>query len=310
MSLDTLLLPPNEDQVKIIKHELREDAGRFEHNFKLLKEWVACQPHLPQNLDDNFLRNYLRGSKHDMDVAKRKIQTYLFLKTAIPEVLTTRQFNEQETKILNNVTICPLPKLTDEGYRVTIFGLKSPDPELFDLLVAMQNVWKFFNIRMHNELLFGGDIFVFDAKHFQISHLPKLITNLFRKVIMIGQNGFGGRIRHIHIINAPNYVEKVITFVKLVLTEKLKKRIVIEQGTEALREFLPEKCLPMDYGGSEKSLEELGQKWDEYLQDNLDWFIKLNDIKLIGGIPKDLEKDYSIDDILGVQGSFRKLAID
>lgn len=60
--------------------------------------------------------------------------------------------------------IVVLPKLTDEGYRVTIFRIKPEYPESSaDVANAVRAVLLMSDARMHDEHLIAGDVFIYEV---------------------------------------------------------------------------------------------------------------------------------------------------
>ncbi|KAJ8964386.1 hypothetical protein NQ314_004955 [Rhamnusium bicolor] len=78
---------------------------------------------------------------------------------------------------------------------------------------------------------------------------------------------------------------------------------------ESLCDYFGEEILPSNYGGRCKSLRELMRDWQEVLNDNADWFLEQESVK-ITSIPEKIKRVFYFKDQLGVDGSFRQLSID
>lgn len=62
--------------------------------------------------------------------------------------------------------IIVLPKLTDEGYRVTMFRIKANYPEgTTDIANTARAVLLLSDVRMHDEHLISGDVFVYEVSY-------------------------------------------------------------------------------------------------------------------------------------------------
>jgi hypothetical protein len=69
---------------------LNEDPSLIADEIEALKEWIWETPHLNARTDDQFLLTFLRGSKHDIDQAKAKIEMFYTCRTALPEIMSNR----------------------------------------------------------------------------------------------------------------------------------------------------------------------------------------------------------------------------
>lgn len=71
------------------------------------------------------------------------------------------------------------------------------------------------------------------------------------------QEGFGTKIKGIHFVNAPSFVEKVVFILKQSLKEKIAKRIHVHSNYDDLQKYIPKDILPKDYGGDQPSVSKL-----------------------------------------------------
>lgn len=66
--------------------------------------------------------------------------------------------------------IVPLPKLTDEGFRVTLFRIRPGYPEnAADIVDTVRAVLLVSDARMCDEKLIAGDVFIWEVSSFSIS---------------------------------------------------------------------------------------------------------------------------------------------
>lgn len=83
--------------------------------------------------------------------------------------------------------ITPLPKLTPQGHRVTIHRFNSIPLEDFDPVALYKLIYMKADIRMVEETLISGDVFVFDALHLNLSHIAKLTSPLTKNALLCAQ---------------------------------------------------------------------------------------------------------------------------
>lgn len=65
------------------------------------------------------------------------------------------------------------------------------------------------------------------------------------------------KINAIHIISPSKVVESLVTIIKQVLTPKVANRINVHKNVEDLQKILPKSVLPKDYGGEDKTINEI-----------------------------------------------------
>lgn len=96
-------------QIKAFK-DLNEVPANIESSIAALKHWIHQTPHLKARSDDQFLLTFLRGSKHDLEMAKAKIEMFYTCRTAMPEIMTNRDpLDPNLRKIIQLGVGLPLP---------------------------------------------------------------------------------------------------------------------------------------------------------------------------------------------------------
>ncbi|XP_018320787.1 alpha-tocopherol transfer protein-like [Agrilus planipennis] len=306
-----ILLGPNVKQMEAIKNELGEDEDRFENNRKLLQKWISCQPHLPQNYDPGMLRVFLRGCKHNLERAKKKIEAYFVARLTIPEFYACRNPTVEELEnAFQCVHILPLSKLTNEGHRVTILKLASTDPSDFDIKTILRLLFMIADIRTAEEQPIAGDVFIYDTSGLTAEHCVRFISPLVKKAVMLAHNIYPQRLHKVHIVNASPLGERLLQFTKSLLKEKLRNRFIVHKTPDTLLEYVPKDVLPVEYCGTEGSLNELISTWTKCILAHAEWFQTQENVKASTTIPSSVIHACGLEDGLGIQGSFRQLAID
>lgn len=307
-----LLQGPNNDVLNEIRRSLGENQDRLEANLRVFEDWINCQNHLPKNYDKSLLKFFLRGCKHDLREAQRKFELYFVARTTLPEIYSNRKELlygiENQRYIRNSYTIVS-PRLTDSGNRVSFFGVLNDNINDFDTMWHTRFSWLFADYRLVHDTTVAGEVFVFNAHNFTPIHATKFLTAITRKTISLAQTTYPFRIREVHIVNAPAYLDALISMVKVLLKEKLRQRVIVHRGTDTLLEHIPSKCLPSDFGGSLNSIEEIKFEWLQFFKSEIDWFLEEEDVQCIRPIPKDLTDKFIVNEEK-MEGTFRKLQID
>lgn len=87
---------------QVAAKELGEIPERIPKELQALKEWLKQQPHLNARLDDQFLIQYLRRSKYNLEKAKKKLHLLYTFKTKFPEFGNIIDVRSENFKRLHN----------------------------------------------------------------------------------------------------------------------------------------------------------------------------------------------------------------
>ncbi|XP_011505041.1 PREDICTED: alpha-tocopherol transfer protein-like [Ceratosolen solmsi marchali] len=308
------LLPPTPQQQKRIHDELPPDSEMRKRDILAIKEWLTKQPHLPNHMDDKRLEHFLFGCKNSIERCKLILETYFSARTALPEFFYNR--DPLACDIQQNCDVVQyfvLPKLTEEGYRVTIFRLKETMLERFSLTAITRRILMVLDIRLREEASLTN-IMIFDLKGFCAGHFTKCspTRSIVRKAMLATQNSMPFRLHRIHYLNAPSFISNVLNIFYPLLKEKLIEKFRIHTGGfEELYPYLDKRILPNEWGGEAGTLNELNDAWRLKIEKHRDWFLreeKLSKTDENARLP--CNKSLIEKHLEGVQGSFRKLNID
>lgn len=87
---------------QMLEKELGEIQERIPNDLQNLKTLLKQEPHLNARLDDQFLIQYLRRCKYNVQKAKKRIHLYYTLKTKFPEFSNVTDVNDPKfRKMLN-----------------------------------------------------------------------------------------------------------------------------------------------------------------------------------------------------------------
>ncbi|XP_046417873.1 alpha-tocopherol transfer protein-like isoform X1 [Neodiprion fabricii] len=305
-----LLIQPTEEMSKQIRVELNEDPTTRQRDLKLIKEWLAKQPHLPVFDDDLRLMTFLRGCKFSLEKCKRKLDMYFTMRSIVPEFFSQRDITRAEMREITSVVqIPPLPGLTKNGRRVILMRGIDKDIPTPNVAEAMKMVLMIGDVRLAEEL-FGvaGDVYILDASVATPTHFAKFTPTIVKKFLICVQEAYPVKLKEVHVVNVSPLVDTIINFVKPFLKEKIRNRIFVHSTFETLYEHVPKEILPLEYGGDAGPIQAIHDAWIKKLEDYGPWFAAQETIKtneaLRPGKPK------TQDDLFGLDGSFRQLVID
>lgn len=303
----------NQQKISIFE-EINESApNKCQENKESIKQWMATQPHLPKNYDERILNSFIRGCKHDVERAKRKLDHYFSYRTIMPEIFSNRDPTSEEFKQMKNYFVAfPLPELTADGCRVTLHKVTADDANVLDIKTIVKYLIILGEIRLIEEGPISGDVVVFDVECMKASFVSKLINPIVKKAVMCSQHALPQRLKEIHVINAPPYMDTGVNIFKMFVKQKIKDRFHVYSSTEGLYQYVPRDSLPSDYGGKEKSIDALQSEWYKKLESYRSYFEEQENIcsdesKRINKVETSNNEH---GDMFGTTGSFHKLSID
>lgn len=306
----SLLQGPSLKQAEMIKQELGESPGDIERGVRDLRNMLAASPHLPQpeNLNIRVLELFIRGCRMDLDRARNKLEAYCLARLRCRDFYEHRSLN---TSPLNDVCkfmdIVVLPKLTDEGYRVTIARMKPEYPETAaDIANTVRAVILTSEVRMYDEHLIAGDVFIYELSQVRGSIVAHVAAgaNALRRSIQLAQAAYPQRLKRIHVVGSPPFLASSLALVRSCVNEKIRRRYYLHPKVDELLDHIPARVLPREWGGEEESIDVLAKKWRQRIDEVSPYFRVLNEAC---SASTKTRKDV---DIYGTVGAFRKLDID
>ncbi|CAG9559147.1 unnamed protein product [Danaus chrysippus] len=243
-----------------------------------------------------------------------------------------------------------LPGVTPNGRRVTICRGLYPSLDSQQITDTLKLALMIGDIRLIEEVEgVAGDIYILDGAVLGASLLGRLSPSVIKKFMICVQEAYPVKLKEVHIINTSPTVERFVTFVKPFLKEKIRKRIFIHKDLKDLYKYVPQEMLPKEYGGQCGTMDELqrkfytkissvfgskvphtsadatkpdsqfaetneihtikcSQNWTDKLIEYRDWF-KAQDA-LVANESLRPGRPTNYDELFGIDGSFRQLAID
>uniref|UniRef100_A0A1A9W9W1 CRAL-TRIO domain-containing protein n=1 Tax=Glossina brevipalpis TaxID=37001 RepID=A0A1A9W9W1_9MUSC len=296
---------------KKAKIELGEVADRIDEDIAILKDWICSQPHLQARLDDQLLVAFLRGCKYSLQKSKQKIDYFYSMRNAVPELYKNRFVNEKTLTILRKGGILRLLKpLSEDGPRIHIARYTVYDMKEYPLaeILKVRSIISDIQLLEDDNAIIAGFIEIVDMQDFSASHMFQFDPLIVKKIGVLAEKAWPLRTKGVHIINAPPTAEKLLSLSKNLMSEKIKQRFHIHQNYGSLYRYVPQECLPHEYGGSNGMIKDIIASWEENVIRYKDYFkdeIKYgSNEKLRPGEPLNSQS------LFGLEGSFRKLEVD
>ncbi|XP_067015396.1 retinol-binding protein pinta [Anabrus simplex] len=302
--------PLTKDLEDAARENINEDPERREKDVAYIKDWLSKQPHLRARTDDQFLITFLRGCKFSLERTKEKLDAYYTYRTAMPEFFKNRDPFLPELQDIFNKGI-QLSLGTDaEGHHVWLMMMHLIDTSkhnVDDILKAVFMVFEIIFLECDHAAIFGQKVLA-DCHNITLAHMAMWTPTVTQKSVSVWQNGYPCRIAGIEYINTPGFFGTLINLVKTVLKEKIRKRLYVHQDVESLKERGLLMVLPEEFGGENQSVEMMRISIKKKVESYRDYF--LEDEKYGVDESRRPGKLKSVEDQLGVAGSFRQLRVD
>ncbi|XP_041983493.1 alpha-tocopherol transfer protein-like [Aricia agestis] len=296
------------DTLEVVRREVGlHRPGEMADAVRILDDWVKQQKHfLKKNIDPVYLETLIVMSKGSLERAKCVLDKMCTARTLAPRYFDPYDVAKEYQIIKGTSFILSLPKLTEEYYRLMVWKFNGRFPPRI-----VEGVYKFVfsSLEYHKRWdYFAGGVLIYDLSQVDLGHI---ITTLdlveLKNVYMIILEGYGARIKRIHIITASKLVYTVINFFKQFLTKKIVDRLMVHESWEVLQQYYPRHILPKDYGGTERSLEELREDFLSRLSsaECQEYLKELSEMR----VDEAHRPVSSADDVIS-SGTFRVLNID
>ncbi|XP_066598808.1 retinol-binding protein pinta-like [Prorops nasuta] len=256
---------------------LNEQDETRAKNIAEIKEWLNKNDDLISRTDDFFILRFLRTCKFDIERTKRRLRNYHEQRTNSPEWFLNRDPLLLEMQEFFNMGVfLPLKKPDNEGRMVIIIRCTAHDPsrhEFHDLFKACLMILEL-AVRQNESVSLHGIIAILDMSGASIGHALQLPPAVIKKVVHAWQGCYPVRVRSMDFVNAPLYVNVVLKIFKKFMTPKLKQRVHIHfSDVKTVLSKLPPEIIPIEYGGTEDTLQDLKTYWKQIVEENRTWLM-------------------------------------
>ncbi|XP_068623770.1 alpha-tocopherol transfer protein-like [Battus philenor] len=296
-----------DDRRYIFKHNNISPKG-LQDIILSIEEWYEKQPHLPKGqLSRQMIVQHLILKAFKIEEVKDKIDNWMSAKHKMPEILMNRDpFSPTIDKYLRFGFYITMPKKTPLNHRLSFFRVKEPFE--YDVLEVVKLCYMIVEYRILNDAA-QGEQWIFDLANVTFHNSVQMTPTLLSKIVYYIRFCFGAKIKGLHFVNVPTFVAPIINILKKLMKPKVAKRIYLYQKFEELYELFPKNILPVEYGGYERSCDEITDDWVATLQSDAWRKYFAEQDKVISDESKRTHF-LSSDDFFGCNGSFRKLEVD
>ncbi|KAK9892505.1 hypothetical protein WA026_020494 [Henosepilachna vigintioctopunctata] len=171
---------------------------------------------------------------------------------------------------------------------------------LFDMVVTLV---------MHLNGTNEGINMIMDMDGATLGHFLKFNPSVAKKYLFYLQEALPIRLKEIHLITVPSWIDKLMTLLKPLLKKELLDMIHIHSNLDSFHKVLPKEYLPKDYGGNgSEAVTTLAEQMRSLVENNSEFFQYQQ--QQVTDESKRIEKSKDYSEILGLEGTFKKLDVD
>ncbi|XP_022832060.1 alpha-tocopherol transfer protein-like [Spodoptera litura] len=310
-SLSDRMLRYKPDTLLEVRKELNLDKpGRINEAIDILEDWVQKQPHFAKkDFPREYLERFIVTSKGLVERAKEKLDKLCTFKTLMPEFFSPIDVKKELEPIHQIIHTAHLPEMTPQHHRVYIAKIVSENLESSYVFSYYKYLTALSEYMMQAEYCSGFQIILDYSQINILSFVTKINPMELRQIITLMTEGYGCRIKGIHVISSSKMVDTLISMLKQVFSAKLGDRIHLHKTPDTLSDFVPKEIMPSDYGGKEKSVLELNKEWVEVINSKefLEYMSIMNKANTIESCR---QSSKFTENYVGMPGSFRALSVD
>jgi hypothetical protein len=103
--------------------------------------------------------------------------------------------------------------------------LAEVDPDVLDVGATLKVFWMIYDLLLTCQFPVSSIIMIFDCNQATAKHIGKLFNTSFKHSFSLLRDAYAIRISQLHVLNCPPMVEKLISVVRPLMHEKVKKRV-------------------------------------------------------------------------------------
>ncbi|XP_041971677.1 uncharacterized protein LOC121727757 isoform X2 [Aricia agestis] len=304
----TPILGFNPDTLRDVRRQFDlDDVAKIHESVDLIEAWLQKQDyHVKKDYDRKHLERAIIFNKGSVEKAKSKIDNICRFRALHPKYFGP--ITREQRLLYPGIIDCILPKMTSEHERVYLLRNdgKKFEHGLFYYYKYLIALAEYAQAHDYN----NGVIAIFDYMDVDLFELFKLINIVEMQLgMMILTEGFGMRLKGLHILSKNKGIDVIVKIFKQALSEKLANRIQVHNSFDTLYDYVPKNLLPVEYGGADKSLRTVS---DNNLDEITSEKFRQHLTRMSEAVTNEKlrQSDEVNTDYSGVPGTFRTLTID
>ncbi|XP_017780575.1 PREDICTED: uncharacterized protein LOC108565555 isoform X2 [Nicrophorus vespilloides] len=293
-----------EDDVNKILENHGKKLKDLEVDLVSIKEWFKTQPHIPITPSDRLIIFFMLMNKFLIEKTKSRLEMNYSIRNVMPELYCLSPLHPKIRESHRYFKVIGMPKLTKGLRRLCI--IKYFDDVSFNITTIISRTIMSMEIFALYDINNGNE-YICDYTNVNLSLISKIKPTDIMKLMRLSDKVYANRFSVVHFINVSAAGETLFNMFKMCMKPKLRQRMLVHKNIESLKEFYSLDMLPKDYGGTAKSLDEISEDFQEFLESYDEYLSKWIKIRVDAKLrPEPLVND----DILGYYGNFKKLDVD
>ncbi|XP_023228191.1 alpha-tocopherol transfer protein-like isoform X4 [Centruroides sculpturatus] len=225
----------------------------YSEGLQYLKSEIS-RTELTCRTDDKFLLRFLRAKKCDSKRAFTLLQNYYFVRRRYSHVFSN--FVPSSVRDILQSGVFEVLSQCDQLGRKIFVGRVSRwevyKHNVIDLLRA--NLMILETLLEEVEVQQNGIVIIYDCRGFTWRHAIQFTPRVIYLITKLLESTFPVRYKEMHIVYMHALAKNVVSFIKPLMTKKMKKRVHLHDNCmQQLHSFLSKNCLPEEYGGELKN---------------------------------------------------------
>ncbi|XP_046816640.1 retinol-binding protein pinta-like [Vespa crabro] len=255
---------------------LNETDDNRSQKIEEIREWILKNDNLHACTDDFFILRFLRACKFNIETTKYKFWNYHEQRGNTPEWYANKDpFLVELQDMFELGVFLPMRKLDNKGRMVVLIRIAAHDPNKHkqaDMLKASLMTLDI-AIRENESVSLHGIIAILDLAGISFGHALQFSPSVIKKLVHAWQGCYPLRIQALEFINSPIYVNVVLNVFKSFMVDKLKRRVHVHTyGKKTFLDIVQRDILPVEYGGTDGSINDLKDYWKCKVEENRAWF--------------------------------------
>ncbi|XP_063530837.1 alpha-tocopherol transfer protein-like [Cydia strobilella] len=291
-----------------VEREYEKNPEISSEDVKNIREWMLNQPHLPHEhiTDLDIILAYHRCDQNIQNT-KKLIDLNFSLRNLF-SFYQNRKINKSLENALKTWLITPLKTRTTKGYRAVYCQILNTDPGKFVYSDVVRAFVMIMDLWQLEEGTAAGLVVILNMDQVLMCHLYQIDLTVAQQFFYFLQEAMLVRLKEFHIINAPNFVDRLLAMLKPFMKKELLHTLRIHTvGSMSLDEHFCSVELSkeiLEINGAEIS----NQTWNK-LKENEKFFE--DESKKRVNEAKRPEESLSMSKIFsGMEDTFRDLQID
>lgn len=239
---------------------------------------IKVEENIPENTERVLLMRFLKFFNGNVEKALKRLISSMELRKSYPNIFYNRDtLKPSLRKLIDQVEMVPLPKVTSDNNRILLLRLIDFDPDNLvfdDALTVFSMVYDVAMITADAGKIADGEIVIFEFNGAKPKHLTKLNISFLRCFVKYMIEAHPVRIKQVHVVNTHALLDKLVMMMKPFLGAKAMKVIHFHQpNSTTLYDYVSRDLLPIEFGGNSGSIEEPKWYWINRTDEHRDYLL-------------------------------------